>query len=77
VAISGGATTAYQMWLEGDEVKVGERGTRLSSICEEPVAAVIKMLTRPDKKSDRPWVAGGDVEKVKALVREQFAEREG
>jgi hypothetical protein len=76
MAISGGATTAYQMWLEGEEVKV-ERGTRLRSACEEPVAAVIKMLTRPSKKADRPWVAGSDVEKVRELVGKQLAEREG
>jgi hypothetical protein len=75
MAISGGATTAYQMWLEGDKVKVGDRGTRLSTLCDNPEIAVLKMFDRERPKVDRTWVAGGDVEKVRSLMREQQARR--
>ena len=76
MAVAGGATTAYQMWLEGNKVFIGERGTRLGSLCDNPATAALKILTRPEHKSDRPWVAGGDVVKVKQLVEQALSESE-
>ncbi len=69
MAIAGGATTAYRLWIDADNQLRSERTSTLRDLCATPAEAAHEL-----RNGRTVIVAGSDVDTLRSLLSKEIAQ---